>query len=376
MAHRTRDLRSTLRTFAGGARGRADSPPSTPSWLRENLEHSLPFVLAGGLCLGVGFWIDATTVPAPGHPSLWLLLVAVGAVVVGGGVALTFVSEEPDGPAAPSDERFVLVDRAEWERLRSPVTTEAVEASSVPPSDYLEDVPASEPSPSEPPPWDETEPERTAPVPPWAPSNTPPAASGPASFPSGPGLSRKEPDTPPRPASLTSPSLDALGQGPVVTHPGPVSSPQPPSAPPRPSAAASPSPPPGPEARSGLTPQEPAPGRRLNPSVPGPPPSPLEAQFEELVSELNAVAGPAEVPVPPAPHRSTLTSTIARSQNRCISCAGPLEEGSGSICVSCETPLCQSCQDASMRKRGVALCTECARVFDHPDVWLTRQPEG
>jgi len=373
MALRTRTLGSRLRNLGGGAGGRSSATRRTPSWFHENLEHSLPFMLAGGLCLGIGFWIDATTAHTPGHPSIWLLLVAVGATVVGGGVALTFVSEETEPSAEVIENRFVMVDREEWERLHGPEVTEAPPVTPGSPAEYLEDAPPTPESPDAPPPWLESEPEPqplpaagsrgvteewgarvparaaasatptaqpplsarsydSAPVPPWAPVAGAPAQIGPP---------RGTPDPSVPAASLSQPASAVAGGPPA-----------------KPGTAA--------QARPELT------GKPAAPSI-----SPAEENLEELVSELNAIAGSQVAPTaPPPPSRTSLTSTIARSQNRCTSCARQLDEQRAVVCVSCETPLCSQCQEASTRKRGVALCTECARVFDHPEVWLGRPPEG
>jgi hypothetical protein len=378
MAHRSRELPGSLRALVDGGAGGSSSPPSTFSSLHENLEHSLPFVLAGALCLGIGFWINATTPHTAGHPSLWLLLVAIGASVVGGGIALTFVSGDEQAAAGLIDERFVLVERSEWERLQGPSLAETGGmAPSVPPSEYLEDAPSAPVSPDGPPPWSESEPEVAPPLPSPGPRATAATEVTDARVPLPLNASPEVPQVSPTPRS----PHDTYTRGPSSaasrvpqTQGSPTRVSETLRSPATSVSPASPSALEGPRPYSVITP---VPRPESTPTAPARPSSPAEVHLEELVSELNAIAGEPTAPAPPpTPSRGSLTSTIARSQNRCTSCARQLDEQTGVICVSCETPLCSDCQDASVHKRGVALCTECARVFDHPDVWLGRGPEG
>jgi len=357
------------------ASGRTADPDA--GWLRENLEFSLPFLLAGGVCLGLGLWIRTTQAAhAAGHLSVWLLMVAIGVAVLGGGVALTFVAEEPSGIGPPEDDRYVLVDRTDWERYQAgPQDGEVVETE--PPSrpEYLEDVPgeATE-SPGGPPPWaEETEPlvkPEPAPVATHRPLSAPTAHAGATGTlppsdsvrvspgPTAVGVRAEARPSQPRGAMPPGPS-PAQPAGPGGSRPvptAPQTSPEPTSTP-RPVSA--------PE-RAGYS--------RPTASPPTPA-NPVEERFEELVSELNAIAGSSEATTGLAPPTRTLTSTLARSQNRCTSCARHLDDVGRSICVSCETPICTDCQDASLRRRGIALCSECARVFDQPEVWLGPRPE-
>lgn len=321
------------------------APPEDRAWLRTNLEHSLPFLSAGGLTLGIGVWLHAVQQHSVNHGlSLWLLLVAIGATVVGGGVALTLVNAAEDAPEP--DHRFILVDRSEYAELRAA-------------RQQLESGPTGEPEES--PPWAESESEHEAGFPPSPPERPAPAvaaAAGPAA-PAVPTAGTGGQARPASPGALPEAETRRPTAGPTDWLEGPR-------------VPASPAPSSGPGATKAevLARPPPTPAAGARKEIP----SPVEASFDELVSELNTIAGEAGAPPVQETPRVTLTSSIARSQNRCTSCARSLEPNEPSVaCVSCATPLCPACQEASTRRRGIALCVECARVFDKPEMWFSAQ---
>lgn len=96
-------------------------PPGGRPWLRENLEHSLPVILAGVLCLGIGVWLGVSQIHATGSRlPLWLLVAAIGVTLIGGGSVLTLIEEVEDvANSRRVPEGYVLVNQNEWVRLRS-----------------------------------------------------------------------------------------------------------------------------------------------------------------------------------------------------------------------------------------------------------------
>ena len=127
--------------------GRGSVPPAArarragwtpPTWLRENLEHSLPFLVVGAACLGLAIWMRASEVHSFGlRMPLWTLLAAIGVTVGAGGLALTLV-EEPDEHLPEGHSDLVMVEREVWEKLQEEVGSIPEEAPA-PSSEELDD---------------------------------------------------------------------------------------------------------------------------------------------------------------------------------------------------------------------------------------------
>ncbi len=147
--------------------------PPTRVTARANLEHSLPFLVAGVLMVGVGAWFGISHLqPAGSRGAFWLLVVGLGVTLTGGGLALT-LSEPPDPASGPTPYGdYVLVPRGDWVRWQQ-------EGFGVPSG------PPAPPAPAETPVWQETEPEAPASQTVAAPAT--PAARAPPSAPEVPG---------------------------------------------------------------------------------------------------------------------------------------------------------------------------------------------
>lgn len=88
-----------------------------PPWLAENLEQGLPFLIGGGLCVGLGIWFALhSTLGVTARPPLWLLLAAVGATLGGGGFALSVVEEPTAETGFDGTGEYVLLPRSEYQR--------------------------------------------------------------------------------------------------------------------------------------------------------------------------------------------------------------------------------------------------------------------
>jgi hypothetical protein len=290
------------------------------SWLRQNLEHSLPFILGGALCVGLAVWLHLGPSHAAGSRlSLWILLAAVGVTLAGGGLALTVV-DEPQAQGTPDREGdYVMVARSEWEQWQS---------GGAPPP---EGAPHAEP----PQPWDETNPEVVSgsPSPPSAPTG---AAYDPALVATvsedllraqrSPGASGP---TGPAEVPVATERFEApQGGGPAL---GRV-----PEVPKAPSPA-------------------PARGGEAGPK-PRPPIAPVwqEDAIQELESVLEQFGGEmtAKTPRPALPRPQA-------SIDRCIACGAAVTGYSEQACVVCDRPLCDRCLERSVAEGRPAVCPLC-----------------
>jgi hypothetical protein len=294
------------------------------SWLRQNLEHSLPFLLAGALCVGLAVWLHLGSPHAVGSRlSLWVLLAAVGVTLAGGGLALTLV-DEPQAPMTVEGEGdYVMVTRSEWEQRRS--------GGPGPADDTLREGPAQ--------PWDESGPTLVAGSP--SPSPAPTAAYDPTlvatvsedllraqRFPVAPG--------PTGPVGLpVATERPAVQEGRV---PGPGSSPTTPKAPPAQSVH----------------------GREAGPK-PHPPISPAwqEDAIHELESVLEQFGRDAGARPPGAASPKPQFSI-----DRCISCGAVVTGYSEQACVVCDRPLCDRCLERSVAEGRPAVCPLCPPLQD------------
>jgi hypothetical protein len=290
------------------------------SWIRENLEHSLPFILGGALCVGLAVWLHL------GQPhvvssrlSLWILLAAVGVTLAGGGLALTLV-DEPQAQVPPDREGdYVMVTRSEWDQWQSGGASPASGA------------PREEP----PQPWDEANPEAVggSPSPPPAPTAAPydpglvatasedllraqrPTVAGGPTGPAAASVTTERPEAPP--GSVLAPGL-ALG------------------------APAGPSPGPARGGEAGPTPRPPI------------APAWQEDAIQELESVLEQFGGDATArPTGAAPQRPQI------SIDRCIACGAAVTGYSEQACVVCDRPLCDRCLERSVAEGRPAVCPLC-----------------
>jgi hypothetical protein len=290
--------------------------PGARSWLKENLERSLPFLLGGALCVGLGVWIDVSRAyEGVSRFPFGLLLASVGVVLCGGGSALTLVEEADLTEVGTPRDGYVVVPQAEWERLRG--------EANVP---YVSKV---------------------------AGAATPVASAG--------AVGVREGIRHPSPVgvdpALVSQVSDDLVRGARATSQPPAPTPESSTAPGPPASAASPTGPGGigtppalSRSRGGTRPLSslsPAPAAMDSTTL-------QEAaihEFESVLSEL----GQAPAAAPTAPSRPPPSSAT----DRCVSCGALVTAYSEQICVVCDRPLCDKCLDQTALEAHPAVCAAC-----------------
>jgi hypothetical protein len=290
------------------------------SWLRENLEHSLPFLLAGALCVGLAVWLHLGPPHLVGSRlSLWMLLAAVGVTLAGGGLALTLVDEPHAQGTVDRAGDYVMVTRSEWEHWQG---------GSAPPTDG---APRREPSQ----PWDESDAEVVGGSP--SPSPTPTGAAY-------------------DPALVATVSADLLRaqRSPAASGPtGPAVVPV---------AAARPEAPQGGGSIPGSAPEVPkapspgpARGGEAGPK-PRPPIAPAwqEDAIHDLESVLEQFGGDATARLP-----SAAPPRPQASMDRCVACGAAVTGYSEQACVVCDRPLCDRCLEQSVAEGRPAVCPLC-----------------
>ncbi len=283
---------TVTRRLRSSPRPETERRTAPPRWWRENLEHSLPVLIVGGALVGLSVWL-AVTAPhgQSGHLPLWPLVLAIGLVLAGSGAALTLVDETGE---AGDDDRFVRVDRADWERLQSSRRTPA--------------------------PWDEST------ISPAAPA----AARAPA-----PAVPRPRAPAPaPQAASPSAAADDMVRElSALLASEGP--------SPPAPAAALAPSP------ISSLTPPKAAsaPFQPASPAAtrpPDPPAKPLAIPppWSEAPAAPNSPAekpGPAECAGCGEPTESWAESCVTCDRPLCSDCQNEsFSEGRPGLCPSCD----------------------------------------
>ena len=292
-----------------------------PSWVRENLEQGLPFLVTGAVLVVVALWLDLGRAHEFGSRlSLWFLLVAVGTTLGVGGLALTLV-EEPAAPdLVPPMDGYVLVERSEWDRLQADTAQ----------------PPAVEPAPEPIPEWMESPPPSDAPVPaqatPLAPPPSDPALVAKASADLLRGISgtdaRPSPGTPARTGVSRNQEIRPDAAAKVTAE----------------TATSTPSPP------AGVTPPA-----VVHPSAG--PPIWQEEPFRELESVLTQLEADASLKVrarPVAPPNAV--------PEQCASCGNWVKVYSEQSCVVCGRPLCDSCLDRSIDAGRPSICRDCHPV--------------
>lgn len=299
------------------------SPLGSRRWLLENLEHSLPAIIVGTVCVGLGIWFNATEVHAlANHPSFWSLLIAAGATIAGGGVALTLVDDETHESPFAVPDGYVVVERSRIEALQQALAARTPRPAPVTPPPESSGAPA---------------PRHTAGVTPAVrPSilvddrlvrelsenvlreaRARSQGETSASHPPASGLGEVRPSTPvdnhpgtPRRAD------DSSG---ATAHPRPPLAPSPSQVPPRAI--------------------EPAKG--------------LESMLQLLEK------GAAQI-------RPRVRPPISRPMAVCVSCSAPVEAYSEQVCVSCNLPLCDTCLDRSVDAGHPAICPSCEGRSQRP----------
>jgi len=302
------------------------SPPPAGSrsfrpWLRENLERSLPFVLAGAVCIVLAAWLALGRDHALGvRESFIALLAAVGVTLSVGGAALTLVEEPEPELAPPPGSDLVLVPRAEWEEWQRDRSSRWVAA----------------PAPARPPVV-----------------SFPRPAVAPAPGPAAPPRVTLPVDA----ASVARASQQLLSGSQATTTP--------PAVPPvGTSVGAAPAPPAVPKAAAGPpspTPASVKPPAGVRSPVPPPvipPPAPPIWQ-EEPIHELESVLAELQR------DGAALTAKVPRREpvipsERCVGCGGEVTAYSELVCVVCGHPLCDTCLEQSVMEQRPAICPKCA----------------
>jgi len=92
---------------ATSTRGSDGVVPGIPSWLKRNLEASLPFLTVGAVLLALAFWLHQAQLHEAGaRLPLWALVAAIGVTLAAGGVALTLVDDAVPADQTPESEGF------------------------------------------------------------------------------------------------------------------------------------------------------------------------------------------------------------------------------------------------------------------------------
>jgi len=296
-----------------------------PAWALENLEHSLPFLLGGAVCIGLGVWLHLSQPAQLGsRASLWMLLAAVGVTLGGGGLALTLIEESPMDEPPGGDADYVMVSRSVWEAWQG--------AGALPPTM----PPGGEPSP----PWDES-----IPAPP--PDSSAPAA-GPVPAPYDSTLVANVSDDllraqrPVGEGRPTGPPYSPAGAGGPPSGPTGVA-----GGPPVAAVLRTPAPPPPPGT---------VPGPRARPPI-------SAAWQEDAIHELESVLqqfGHGPVSSLPEGEQRAPAPLI----DRCIACGAAVTGYSEQACVVCDRPLCDRCLERSVSEGRPAVCPTCPPPAD------------
>jgi len=290
------------------------------SWLRTNLEHSLPFLVGGGVCIGLAAWMDVSQLHVvSSRLSLWTLFAAVGLTLGGGGVALTLVEEPPVPGQTGEAGDYVLVARAEWEEWRA----------------HQESAHQ---------PWSESTEEEVPVVPAPEPVELLPTTSGPAGPPGYDAtlVARASADLLEQARSPTTPVPPTQGS--------PTAAPVPTGGSPDPRGPAPATRPTGPSKEPTGT----APGRP--PAPPAAPPAWQEEPNPELESVLQQLEHAAAL----LPSARTPRPAAAPVE-RCVSCGGQVTAYSEQSCVVCERPMCDTCLEQSVVDGRPSVCPTCPR---------------
>ncbi len=284
-------------------------------WLRENLEHSLPFLLVGGCCVALAVWLHGTGLHVFGSRlPIWPLFAGLGVTFAGGGAALSVVEEAGPAPSAPDPARFVVVPRADWEQLVAQLPT--IEGAEAP---LEEPIPAA----------------------PLALARSLAASSGAA-------ISVD-------PAEVQEASEELLRENPPPTE-EPTGTPR--SGTPDELHALPPTPAPEPKASFPPTDERPT---LVPPGSGGLPARPDEslAELESILTGMGPAAAPAGPSAPSVPSRST---------DRCVTCGTLVTAYSEQICVRCDRPLCDACLDLTALEGHPAMCSSCHASVPGPAV--------
>lgn len=304
---------SRPRTRASPAR--PPRPESDVGALRRRLEGSLPALMGGVLCVGVAallavehLRVDDARIP------VWLLIGAVGSILLGGGFVLTLVEEPTPGLALGSPGDYVLVPRATWERFLQSPAARVPSTVAPPPSTELRGIPSigtsagPEPAANPPVPEDLVSAVSSEILADARTPSEPPELAATTTLPSA---------TPP---AVASPAIVRNEQRPVPAAPAP----------------------PTPPARA-------APGAQLSP------PKPPSPQLESVLTLLER----AEASV-----RSRMgASSTDPVRERCIGCGAPVSTYSEQVCVGCDRPLCDRCIDRTAADGHPQMCDSCSRTF-------------
>lgn len=299
---------------SGGPDARTTAEPSR-SWFRRNLEHSLPFLIVGAVCIGLAVWLAASSPHSGGHRlALWVLLAAVGATIGGGGAALTFVDEPETPEPVAEDGAFVRVSRDVWDRFQQARVAAVAQ------------------------PWDEDTEEVAA----------PPAAESPGT-PEEPAV-QTVPDEPTLDPSMVAEASEALLASPppsVVAPPAPPPPTPVPAVPPDPPRAAAPPPPAPPAPRPAPAP---APVTSSGSSRP--------AWQEQSIQELESMLAQLEKP---AASGSAAPSAArpAPGLEPCVGCGAAGNVYSEQVCVVCTGHLCDNCMEQSVADGRPGICPNC-----------------
>jgi hypothetical protein len=249
--------------------------------------------------IALGLWLHFTHTGPQTRLPFWALLVGIGAVLAGGGLALTLIEEVPE---EEPDDRFVRVDRDVWAKTQEQAALHA--------------------------PWDES-----------LPSPPPPPRRITPMRPNLAPVTDAEAPVEPMIAAPSSAIVRELSD--LLVGTPPPRKPSPPAAPAAPPAAAAP--PPAARPQPPTTPPEL--GKERGTTTPQ---IAVVPAYRSAVRPDPYVAPRPVSPPPPAPRRVL----------SCVGCQKTVDETSDA-CVVCDRPMCSACYDLSFAQGRPGLCPEC-----------------
>ena len=134
---------------------RSTWPLASDAGWRTRLRPALPLFVIAAVSFGVSLLLFRSVSEGPGHLPIWTLFSATGVILAMGGTAVVVAGGDESVEPTPfyDTDRFVLLPKEEYERLRSPLTaaSSSFEATSASPLPEAPIVPEGAMGPTTPP---------------------------------------------------------------------------------------------------------------------------------------------------------------------------------------------------------------------------------